>query len=81
MFQAVLCHQGELSWHTAPRTAGVHTHGTGCTFSAAIATGSLSLAFGDIAEAYTIVDRMGIRTLRDPFIEGYLKMRKDAPKS
>jgi pyridoxal/pyridoxine/pyridoxamine kinase len=28
-----------LSWHTAPRTAGVHTHGTGCTFSAAIATG------------------------------------------
>ena len=33
----------------------------------AIATGSLSLAFGDIAEAYTIVDRMGIRTLRDPF--------------
>jgi len=33
----------------------------------AITTGSLSLAFGDIAEAYTIVDRMGIRTLRDPF--------------
>lgn len=33
----------------------------------AIATDSLSLAFGDIAEAYTIVDRMGIRTLRDPF--------------
>lgn len=35
----VLCHQGELFWHTAPRTAGVRTHGTGCTFSAAIATG------------------------------------------
>lgn len=35
----VLCHQNNLSWHTAPRTAGVHTHGTGCTFSAAIATG------------------------------------------
>lgn len=33
----------------------------------AIGTGSLSLAFGDIREAYTIVDRMGIRTLRDPF--------------
>lgn len=31
------------------------------------ATGSLSLAFGDIREAYTIVDRMGIRTLRDPY--------------
>lgn len=33
----------------------------------ALATGSLSLAFGDFREAYTIVDRMGIRTLRDPF--------------
>lgn len=33
----------------------------------AIAANSLSLAFGDIAEAYTIVDRMGIRTLRDPY--------------
>ena len=32
-----------------------------------IATGSLSIAFGDFAEAYTIVDRMGIRVLRDPF--------------
>ncbi len=32
-----------------------------------MADGSLSLAFGDFAEAYTIVDRMGIRTLRDPF--------------
>lgn len=34
----VLCHGGMTSWHTAPRTAGVHTHGTGCTFSASIAT-------------------------------------------
>lgn len=31
------------------------------------ATDSLSLAFGDFKQAYTIVDRMGIRTLRDPF--------------
>ena len=30
-------------------------------------TDSLSLAFGDFKQAYTIVDRMGIRTLRDPF--------------
>lgn len=30
-------------------------------------TGSLSLAFGDFKEAYTIVDRIGIRTLRDPY--------------
>lgn len=35
----VLCHAGEIFRHTAPRTPGVHTHGTGCTFSAAIATG------------------------------------------
>lgn len=35
----VLCDKDDVSWHTAPRTAGVHTHGTGCTFSAAIATG------------------------------------------
>ena len=33
----------------------------------AIAASSLSLAFGDFAEAYTIVDRMGVRTLRDPY--------------
>lgn len=30
-------------------------------------TGSLSLAFGDFRQAYLIVDRMGIRTLRDPY--------------
>ena len=33
----------------------------------ALAASSLSLAFGDFREAYTIVDRMGIRTLRDPY--------------
>lgn len=33
----------------------------------ALATGSLSLALGDFKEAYTIVDRIGVRTLRDPF--------------
>lgn len=33
----------------------------------AIATNSLSLAFGDFKEAYTIVDRIGVRTLRDPY--------------
>jgi len=33
----------------------------------AMATGSLSLAFGDFKQAYTIVDRIGIRTLRDPY--------------
>lgn len=33
----------------------------------ALATDSLSLAFGDFKQAYLIVDRMGVRTLRDPF--------------
>lgn len=36
-------------------------------YMATIAANSLSVAFGDFKEAYTIVDRMGIRTLRDPF--------------
>lgn len=33
----------------------------------AVATGSLSIAVGDMREAYQIVDRSGIRTLRDPY--------------
>lgn len=35
----------------------------------AIAANSLSLAFGDFSEAYTIVDRTGIRLLRDPYTD------------
>ena len=34
---------------------------------AAIAANSLSIAYGDFQKAYTIVDRMGIRVLRDPY--------------
>ena len=33
----------------------------------ALASGSLSMAVGDMREAYQIVDRLGIRTLRDPY--------------
>ncbi|MFQ5451456.1 MAG: phage major capsid protein [Nitrospinaceae bacterium] len=33
----------------------------------AVAAGSLSIAFGDWRQAYTIVDRVGVRVLRDPF--------------
>lgn len=33
----------------------------------AIASGSFSLAFGDFGAAYQIVDRQGIRVLRDPY--------------
>lgn len=32
-----------------------------------VAANSLSLGFGDFRQAYTIVDRMGVRVLRDPF--------------
>lgn len=35
----VLWDGGEWFWFSAPRTHGVHTHGTGCAYSAAIATG------------------------------------------
>jgi HK97 family phage major capsid protein len=35
----------------------------------AIAANSLSIAFGDFREAYTIVDRIGIRVLRDPYTQ------------
>jgi HK97 family phage major capsid protein len=35
----------------------------------ALATGSLSMWLGDWMEAYQIVDRFGIRTLRDPFTD------------
>jgi len=33
----------------------------------AVTAGTLSVAFGDFRQAYTIVDRKGITTLRDPF--------------
>ncbi len=32
-----------------------------------VAANSMSVAFGDFRQAYTIVDRMGLRVLRDPF--------------
>jgi len=33
----VLCANNEITWHESARTPGVHTHGTGCTYSASIA--------------------------------------------
>lgn len=55
----VLCADGRLSWHTAPRTPGVRTHGTGCTFSASIATGlAHGLALNEaVAQAKQFVSR------------------------
>jgi len=35
----VLCHAGQATWFESERVPGVHTHGTGCSYSAAIATG------------------------------------------
>lgn len=35
----------------------------------ALATGSLSLAFGDFGQGYQIVDRQGVRVLRDPYTD------------
>ena len=35
----------------------------------ALATGSLSMAFGDFRSGYQIVDRLGVRVLRDPYTE------------
>ena len=35
----VLWHEGTAQWFESPRVEGVHTHGTGCSYSAAIATG------------------------------------------
>lgn len=36
-------------------------------YAPALEASSLSLAFGDFREAYTIVDRIGVRVLRDPY--------------
>jgi HK97 family phage major capsid protein len=42
----------------------------------AVAANSLSLAFGNFSEAYTIVDRIGLRILRDPFTSApFVKFR------
>lgn len=46
----------------------------------ALASGSLSLAFGDFAEGYQIVDRLGISIIRDhltakPFVKFYTRTR------
>ena len=35
----------------------------------AIGANSLSLAYGDFSRGFMIVDRIGIRVLRDPFTE------------
>lgn len=46
----------------------------------AVAAGTLPVAFGDFRAAYTVVDRLGIRVLRDPysskpFVEFYTRAR------
>jgi HK97 family phage major capsid protein len=45
-----------------------------------VGAGALAVAFGNFKQAYTIVDRLGISTLRDPysakpFVEFYTRKR------
>ncbi|MCB1278267.1 bifunctional hydroxymethylpyrimidine kinase/phosphomethylpyrimidine kinase [Prosthecobacter sp.] len=62
----VLCFADEIEWHTAPRTPGVHTHGTGCTFSAAIAT-ALANEMG-LNEAVAQAKQFVSRAIADHFV-------------
>ena len=61
----VLWDAGEWKWFTASRTHGVHTHGTGCAYSAAIATG---LASGlHLHEAVNAAKQFISRAISDHF--------------
>lgn len=55
----VLAAVGALTWFEAPRTPGVQTHGTGCTYSAAIATGlAMKMSLSDaISQAKRYIGR------------------------
>jgi len=62
---------GQLLWQpaisqVAPETLQGHQV-VRCEDMPAIGANSLSMAFGDLMQAYQIVDRQGIRVLRDPF--------------
>ena len=62
---------GEYLWHPSyqpgqpPTILGYPV--AECEDMPAIAAGSLSVAFGDFSRGYLIVDRTGIRVLRDPY--------------
>ena len=62
---------GEYLWHPSyqpgqpPTILGYPV--AECEDMPSIAAGSLSVAFGDFQRGYLIVDRMGIRVLRDPY--------------
>ncbi len=63
--------QGNFIWQPA-QTAGQPSALLGFPIAEAedmpaLATGSLSMAFGDFREAYQIVDRIGLSVLRDPY--------------
>lgn len=75
---------GQYLWAPGLREGvGMQLVGYPITFAddmPAVAAGSLSVAFGDFRAAYTIVDRLGITTLRDPysskpFVEFYSRRR------
>lgn len=69
--------QGNYLWVPGSATEPATLHGYP-VFRAAdmpvIAANSLSIAFGNFREAYQIVDRAGIRVLRDPYTQkGFVK--------
>jgi HK97 family phage major capsid protein len=62
--------QGNYLWAPGSASQPATLHGYGIAEfpdMAAIAANSLSIAFANFREAYQIVDRVGIRTLRDPY--------------
>ena len=62
---------GNYLWQP-PATAGGRANLIGFPLADAeempdIAAGSLSIAFGDFGRGYLVVDRAGVRVLRDPY--------------
>ncbi len=61
----LLCHEGDVIRFTAPFVRGVKTHGTGCTYSAAITAG---LAKGlDLSEAVGAAKNFVTESIRNHF--------------
>jgi hydroxymethylpyrimidine/phosphomethylpyrimidine kinase len=64
----VLCVDGEVSLFTAPRLRVRETHGTGCTFSAAL---TAALAHGtDLHESVAVAKCFVTRALRHALVAG-----------
>lgn len=64
----VLCHDGEIVALSSPKVRDAETHGTGCTFSAAM-TACLAGGAG-VVEAAEMAKRFVSRALERPFLAG-----------